>query len=57
MSLQARVIAFMWCSRAENSRGEQRLQARKPAASAAEKLEKNTTFSRFGGREAQVGRQ
>jgi hypothetical protein len=37
--------------------GRQRLQARKPARSAASPVKKKDTFSRFAGRDAQLGRQ
>src|SRR5205807_339131 len=54
---QARPIAAMCRSACEPSFGRQRLQGRKPAASAAPVVSWNATFSRRGWREAQPGRQ
>ena len=54
---QARRTSATWRSGSAARSGRQRLQARKPARSAASGVAKNETFSRFAGREAQLGRQ
>ena len=54
---QARATGLLRPRSACQSRGLQRLQARKPAASAASGEAWNATFWRSGGRAAQDGRQ
>ena len=57
-SMKAQASCTTACaSRARSPFGSQRLQARKPAASASPQLRKNRTFLRSGRGDGQPGRQ